>query len=171
MVWEKEVQDFVSARLTGFCINVPCGSSMLGTVRVDMDPAMNPDRVADMNDLPFENGTFDSGVQDPIWKLNYYARMRPFFELIRVVKVNGIIIYNAPWIPTSKAVELQDTWIRRSAQFGNVSIISVFQKTTDKYDVEQAIRALDPLPALEEAPGDRLPRIPGQCRDQLAVVM
>lgn len=95
MIWEKEIQDFVADKLTGFSLNVPCGSSTLGSVRLDLDPkALGITKTADMNALPFENGTFDSDVQDPPWKLNFYQRARPFFELIRVVKVGGTIVYN-----------------------------------------------------------------------------
>lgn len=133
MTWEKDVSDFIASHLRGYSINVPCGSSLLGSVRVDMDPTFS-ERVGDMNKLDFSDCVFDSGVQDPPWKVNFYQRMRPFFELIRVVKVQGKIIYNAPWIPISKAVRLEETWIRQSAQFGNVSILSVFTKTTDAYD-------------------------------------
>lgn len=134
MTWEDEVSDFIMDHITGFSLNVPCGSSLLGSVRVDIDPEMKPDRVEDMNKLSFPDCVFDTSISDPPWKLNFYQRMRPFFELIRVTKVQGKIIYNAPWIPTSKAVRLEETWIRQSAQFGNVSIISVFTKTTDAYD-------------------------------------
>ena len=134
MTWEEDVSAFIASRLQGYSLNIPCGSSKLGSVRLDIDPTVSPDKVADMNKLPFPDCVFDSGVQDPPWKLNFYQRMRPFFELIRVVKVAGTIIYNAPWIPTSKAVQLKETWIRQSAQFGNVSIISVFTKETDAYD-------------------------------------
>lgn len=134
MTWEKEVSEFIASRFQGYSLNVPCGSSKLGSIRLDIDPAVAPDKVADMNKLPFPDCVFDVGVQDLPWKLNFYQRMKPFFELIRVVKVGGTILYNAPWIPTSKAVQLTETWIRQSAQFGNVSIISVFTKETDAYD-------------------------------------
>jgi hypothetical protein len=134
MIWEKDVSDFVASHLTGYSINVPCGSSVLGSVRVDLDPDLLPDRVEDMNRLSFPDCVFDSGVQDLPWKLNFYQRMKPFFELIRVVKVGGTIIYNAPWIPTSKAVRLEELWIRQSAQFGNISVLSLFTKTTNEFD-------------------------------------
>jgi hypothetical protein len=134
MVWETEVSEFIASHMKGYSLNVPCGSSLIGSVRVDIDPAVNPSRVGDMNKLDFPDSVFDSVTSDPPWKLNFYQRMRPFFECVRVCKVQGKIIYNAPWIPTSKAVKLEETWIRQSAQFGNVSILSIFTKTTDAYN-------------------------------------
>jgi hypothetical protein len=134
MTWENEIAHFIASRLKGYSLNAPCGSSALGSVRLDIDPSLNPDKVGDINALPFENETFDSAVQDPLWKTNYYSRFRPFFELVRVVKVGGTLLYNAPWIPTSKAVRLEETFIRQSATFGNTSILSHFTKTTNQYD-------------------------------------
>lgn len=40
-------------------------------------------------------------------------------------------MYNATWIPESKDVKLEKTWVRQSARFGNVSIISLFRKVSD----------------------------------------
>lgn len=134
MVWEDEVSEFVKSRITGHSLNVCCGTSPIGNVRVDIEPQAEGVLQADMNDLPFENGTFDSVVSDPVWKLNYFKRMRPFFECVRVCKVGGLIIYNATWIPTSLAVDLEEIWVRQSAQFSNVSVVCVLRKTTSKYD-------------------------------------
>jgi hypothetical protein len=134
MTWEGEVEVFVQDHLKGYSLNAPCGSSKLGSVRLDIDPSLNPDKIGDIKKLPFPDCVFDSAVQDPLWKTNFFQRMKPFFELIRVVKVGGTLIYNAPWIPTSKAVRLEEVWIRQSANFGNVSLLSVFTKTTDEYD-------------------------------------
>jgi len=34
-VWEKEVEDFVRERVKGYTLNVPCGTSKLGDIRLD----------------------------------------------------------------------------------------------------------------------------------------
>lgn len=150
MVWENEVSKFVKSRLNGYSLNVCSGRSLIGDVKVDVEPEQSwffdvGNRVqADMRQLPFKNETFDSVVSDPPWKLDWFKRMRPFFECVRVCKLRGLIIYNATWIPTSKAVDLEEIWVRQTARFSNVSVICVFRKTTSKYDMEGEPRRVSP---------------------------
>ncbi len=131
--WEKEIEDFVKERMKGYTLNVPCGQSKLGDVRLDIDPKLSMRGAYNFfkDEIPFEHNTFDTVISDPPWKIGHYFRPMLFFKLVEVCKVGGIIIYNAPWIPTSKYVELKETWIRQSSQFSNVSIISVFKKIAD----------------------------------------
>ena len=138
MIWEPSVEEFVKQQISGYTLNVPCGDSLLGNERVDMDAERNPTKIADMNEIPFANNTFDTVISDPPWHINFFHRPRQFFELIRVCKVGGKIIFNATWVPTSKAVELKEVWIRQSTDFSNASMLSVFEKTTDVYDKQDS---------------------------------
>lgn len=132
-MWEKEIEDFVKERIHGYSLNVPCGNSKLGDERLDLDPNLSMRDAYNFfkDDLPFDNNTFDTVISDPPWKVGHYFRPKLFFSLVDVCKIGGIIIYNAIWIPTSKCVNLKETWIRQSSQFSNVSIISVFEKIKD----------------------------------------
>ena len=129
-IWEKEIEDFVKENMKGYSLNVPAGQSQLGDVRLDIDKNLTMFEAYDMfkQKLPYPNNTFDTVISDPPWKMGHYLRPRLFFELVRVCKIGGKIIYNATWIPQSKHVKLIETWIRQSASFGNVSIISIFEK-------------------------------------------
>jgi len=129
-LWEKEIEDFVKKHIKGYSLNVPCGKSKLGDERLDIDPNLSMREAYDMfkNKLPYGDSVFDTIISDPPWKMGHYFRPRIFFELVRVCKVGGHIIYNATWIPTSKFTKLIGTWIRQSSQFSNVSIISIFEK-------------------------------------------
>lgn len=133
-IWEKEVEDFVRERMKGYTLNVPCGTSKLGDIKLDVDPKLSMREAYNFfkDKIPYEKNTFDTVISDPPWKIGHYFRPRLFFELVDVCKVGGTIIYNAVWIPTSKLVKLKEVWIRQSSQFSNVSIISVFEKVTDK---------------------------------------
>ena len=133
-IWNGTVNDFVKVKIEGYSLNVCAGKSELGDVRVDLDPQDKSIVRGDMIDLPFENCIFDTVIQDPPWKIGFYHRMKPFFECVRVCKVGGKIIYNAYWIPTSKAVELKGVWIRQDKAWTNTSIISVFEKVTMEFD-------------------------------------
>jgi hypothetical protein len=133
-IWNESVSDFIRNKTEGYSLNVCAGTSDIGDVRVDLDPKDKGILKADMIDLPFDNCTFDTVIQDPPWKIGFYRRMKPFFECVRVCKVGGKIIYNAYWVPTSKAVKLLETLIRQDKPWTNTSIISVFEKVTDEYD-------------------------------------
>ena len=133
-VWNNSVEEFVKSRMAGHTLNACAGLSTLGDVKLDLDPQDKSIIKGDMRDLPFANNTFDTVIQDPPWKIGYYHRWKPFFECVRVCKVDGMIIYNAYWIPESKATKLVDVVIRQDKPFTNTSIISQFIKETDEYD-------------------------------------
>ena len=130
-IWNKTVEDFVRRKTSGYSLNVCAGKSIIGDVKVDLEPQAEGVIKADMRNLPFGDNTFDTVVSDPPWKIGFYQRMRPFFECVRVCKVNGRIIYNAYWIPTSKFVVLEEMWVRQDRDWSNTSVISVFRKVAD----------------------------------------
>ena len=132
-VWNGTVENFVRERINGYSLNACAGKSPLGDVKLDLDPQDKSIIRGDMKDLPFDTNTFDTVIQDPPWKIGYYDRWKPFFECVRVCKVGGRIIYNAYWIPKSDDVKLLETYIRQDTPFANTSIISIFEKTIDRY--------------------------------------
>lgn len=132
-VWNETVTKYINDLIhpNANVLNVPCGKSKIGNVRLDMDQENNPTIIGDMNNLPFQDNTFDIVIQDPPWKIGFYNRMKPFFECVRVCKVGGLIIYNAYWIPSTKYEGLLEDIsfvIRQDKSFTNTSIISVFKK-------------------------------------------
>ena len=132
-MWEDEIEDFVKERMKGYTLNVPCGTSKLGDIRLDVDPKMSMREAFNFfkDKIPYPKNTFDTVISDPPWHIGHYFRPKLFFSLVDVCKVGGTIIYNATWIPTSKCVKLKETYIRQSSQFSNVSILSVFEKISD----------------------------------------
>lgn len=130
-VWNDYVSAFIEKYRKGYTLNCPCGKSVIGDVLADIDPISEMVKKVDINNLPFDDNTFDTVIQDPPWKIGFYKRMKPFFECVRVCKIAGKIVYNAYWIPQSKYVKLKETWIRQDNQFTNTSIISVFEKIKD----------------------------------------
>jgi len=132
-VWEQEIEDFVKERMKGYTLNVPCGKSKLGDVKLDLDSKLSMRSAYDFfkDELNYADNTFDTIISDPPWKIGHYFRPKLFFKLVEKCKIGGIIIYNATWIPTSKYVKLKECWIRQSSQFSNISVISVFEKIAD----------------------------------------
>lgn len=54
----------------GDVLNFPCGMSDLGDLRVDFDESVNPDRVVDLKEPPYDLPRFDTVYCDP--PFNYY---------------------------------------------------------------------------------------------------
>ena len=130
-VWNDTITSFVKSKIYGYTLNIPCGKSRIGDILCDIYPQYDDVIKVDMRDLPFDDNTFDTVIQDPPWKINFFQRMKPFFECVRVCKVGGRIIYNAYWIPYSKYVDLEEIYVRQDKQFTNTSIISIFKKIED----------------------------------------
>ena len=138
-MWEKDINDFVKERIKGYSLNVPCGSSQLGDIRLDIDPKLSMREAFNFfkDKIPFPECTFDTVISDPPWKVGHYFRPKLFFTCVDVCKIGGTIIYNATWIPTSKCVKLKELWIRQSSHFSNVSIISVFEKISNSSSLKE----------------------------------
>ena len=143
-IWDKDIEEFIENKLKDYLgslegkriLNCPCGKSRIGTHFCDLDKEIFTEeelrdeehyRVADMRNLPYPNDYFDAAISDPPWKLNYFQRFRPYYELTRVVKNGGIILYNATWIPYSKRDEILEVYVRQDVAFGQASILSVIR--------------------------------------------
>ena len=127
-VWNSKVTKLVESLIEGYTLNCPCGASELGDVRGDLYPIDDSIQKMDMNELPFPDCTFDTVIQDPPWKINFFHRQQPFKEGLRVLKWGGRMIYNATWIPSSKYVTLEQVIVRQDSRFTTASVISVFRK-------------------------------------------
>ena len=64
-MWEKEIEDFVKERAKGYILNVPCGKSKIGDVRLDLNPELSMREAYDFfkDKLPYKDNTFDGFAQ------------------------------------------------------------------------------------------------------------
>ena len=133
--WPHCIEDFFKLRIEGkYSLHVCCGQSSIGNVRIDIDPHSQRTHDGDMNNIPFENDSFDIVFGDWPWKLNYFDRWKPFYEMIRKCKVGGHIIVNCTWLPHSKSVVLREMFVRSDIPFGQASLILVYEKITKEFD-------------------------------------
>lgn len=130
-IWPQKVTENIKPMINGNSINICCGLSELGDVKIDLEPQAAGAIKGDMNNLLFKDNSFDTVISDPPWKINYFKRMRPFFECVRICKVGGRIIYNCTWRPVSKYVQLEKAILRTDNNWANVSVIWVFRKIAD----------------------------------------
>jgi hypothetical protein len=73
--WETphDIRNWLASSVfTGTVLNVCSGPSPLGDVRVDVDSSPDPDVVANLHDLPFPAGAFDTVYVDPPYSLYAY---------------------------------------------------------------------------------------------------
>jgi hypothetical protein len=129
--WPAKVEALIKPFVVGYSINVPAGLSDLGIVKGDIEPMGRNVIKMDMDKLPYPDDTFDTCIGDPPWKIPFFKRQRPFFELVRVCKVGGRIIYNSTWRPTSKYIELERVYLRTDNNWANISAIWFFKKIKD----------------------------------------
>lgn len=123
-IWPESVERWFRERAEAHTIHVCCGRSQLGDVRVDRDPEHDPDVVADHANLPFESNTFDTAIWDPPWKMSAFDRHPPYFELVRCVKPDGVLLVNSTWIPTSNQTEVEKIHVRQDNDMGNASLLT-----------------------------------------------
>jgi len=128
--WPGEVEEFLKQKAKGFTIHVCSGSSNLGEVTIDQFmPAMIK---ADMYNLPIKTGVADTVICDPPWGIPRHTRHKLLFELRRILKFGGSLLFNAPWLPRVPGLELKGIWVSESVYPNNdCGVISVSIKVRE----------------------------------------
>lgn len=100
-----------------------------------------------MASLPFRDDTFDYGLLDPPWNLNYFQRQKPLFEAIRVVKPDGVVFFNARWTGESRESRIEPPILIRSDDaWGDVSVIVAHRVDPDQRDLAHWGAGVDDVP-------------------------
>jgi len=134
----ERTADFCKSKMFGKTLHVCCGNSILGDIRIDIEKQEIQDsksgfKMGDMYNLPVENNTFDSVLIDPPWHIPYNKRMAFMYEIRDKLKINGILLLNAPFVPRVKCMKLIDVYYgERAFGMANVSLISIFKKIQDQ---------------------------------------
>lgn len=138
LLWPAQVERTVASLLLGHSLHVCCGLSLLGDVRVDLDPAVKPDFVHDasnMKDL-FGDNSFDTVLSDPPYNGKFQWNHDLLSELARIASKR--IVFQHWFIPANKhglykkaqeKFQLSElyNWMPKS-YFGRVQVISVFDR-------------------------------------------
>lgn len=104
--WPQDVDRWFSDHLSDLVnpvprpiIHAPCGSSKLGDLRVDAHHPLAGLR-GDLLSLPFKDGSVGTLISDPPWNWSLHERIDFAFEVARVVRPGGLLLWCAPWLPT-----------------------------------------------------------------------
>lgn len=125
--WPAEVEEFLKARASGFTVHICNGSSHLGDLTIDK--YMPADVAGDMYSLPIKTAIADTVICDPPWGIPRHKRHLLLFELRRVLKLGGCLLFNAPWMPRVPGLQLEEIWVSESIYPNNdCGVISVSRK-------------------------------------------
>lgn len=129
------VKKWLLSQIEGYTLHVCCGASDIGDVKIDIEPQNEDVTQADMFQLPFKPGTFDTVICDPPWAIGIDKRWAITYQLRDVLKVNGKLLFNGLWIPRIKGLKIEDTFI--SCGFDcmmNVAIWTTYRKYQARLD-------------------------------------
>ena len=129
----ERTEEFLKTKLYGNILHVCAGASNIGAVRLDIEKQAEQNKdgfiLGDMFNLPIKNNTFDCVFIDPAWNIPYHQRMKFCYEIRDKIKMDGLLILNAPFIPKIKCCVLKEVYYgERSFYQANVSLISIYQK-------------------------------------------
>ncbi len=127
--------EFLRGHCIGTLLQVCCGGSHEGAVRVDLDPAAPGLTVrGNMLRLPFRGRSFDTVACDPIYGIDLLRRVSLQRELLRVARRR--LIFKAPWVPRGRGWKLQDPVMGIfSHTFSNVSILAILDRQAVEADL------------------------------------
>lgn len=138
VLWSDSIQEFLPSLFIGNTIHVCCGKSILGDVRLDLDPENNPDIICDAANMKsfVTDNQFETVLCDPPYNGKFDWNHKLLEELSRIASER--IIFQHWFIPANpngtykKAQEkfsLSECYVWQGrAYFGRAQIISVFDR-------------------------------------------
>lgn len=136
VLWPEQVERFVGTLLIGESLHVCCGKSKLGTVRLDLDEANNPDIICNAADMTpmVKDRAFDTVLCDPPYNGDMQWNHDLLRELHRVARKR--IVFQHWFVPADENGRYKKAkdgwgltalyaWMPRT-YFGRVQVISVF---------------------------------------------
>lgn len=138
VLWPESIEVFLPSLFVGRTLHVCCGKSMLGDVRLDLDPGNYPDIICDAANMRgvIGDGEFDTVLCDPPYNGKFQWNHSLLEELARVASRR--IVFQHWFIPANKdgrykkahRFHLSETYVwQGQAYFGRAQIISVFDAT------------------------------------------
>ena len=100
--FNSELKEWFRKRTCGRVLHVCCGHTRFeNSINVDIDPSASCDVLADMFNLPFRSGVFDTYVCDPPYRLAINRRVEWVFEAKRILKkkVGAKLLLKTDFIP------------------------------------------------------------------------
>lgn len=138
VLWPKSIEEFLPNLFIGRTIHVCSGLSLLGDVRLDLDPEVKPDIVCDAANMSEFVGDdeFNTVLCDPPYNGKFQWNHNLLSELPRIA--SDRIIFQHWFIPANKnglykkaqeKFQLTESYVwQGQTYFGRAQIISVFDR-------------------------------------------
>lgn len=125
--WPKDLSSFIEEKCEGFTVHVCSGRSSVGDLRLDKYTRCDLKR--DMYATKLPDDYADCVICDPPYGIPYTKRLTLHYELRRILRAGGRLIFKAPWVPRIPGLKEEECWILLPTNPpANVSILSVFRK-------------------------------------------
>ena len=82
-------ENWLSSITRGRALNVCCGMSQVGDVRLDISPKSNRTEYGNLDTLDFPRGSFDTVICDP--PFSYYRRFKWVYRLADIAKLRFVL--------------------------------------------------------------------------------
>ncbi|GAI35399.1 unnamed protein product [marine sediment metagenome] len=130
----EQVEDFIASHCKGYVVNVMCGNSTLGGLRIDAY-TQNIDIRADAFHLPLKDAIADTVVCDPPWGMDILIKPAFIRELERIIKLGGILVFYAPWNPKSPGLPIEAVYVPewQLMTYHRISLIFIARKVKQKF--------------------------------------
>lgn len=138
VLWSESIEEYLATLFIGKTIHVCCGLSLLGDVRLDLDPEVKPDIICDAANMRefVKDDEFETVLCDPPYNGKFQWNHDLLSELPRIASQR--IIFQHWFIPANKnglykkaqekfCLTETDVW-QGQAYFGRAQIISVFDR-------------------------------------------
>jgi hypothetical protein len=138
VLWPAAIESYLAMLLLGRSLHVCCGKSKLGDVRLDRDPANDPDILCDAANMRehVADDAFDTVLCDPPYNGQFQWNHDLLAELARVASRR--IVFQHWFIPATPkglykkaqskfALSQSFVWQPRT-YFGRVQVVSVFDR-------------------------------------------
>jgi len=101
-------EEFIKKSLIGKSLNVCCGQSNLGSIRVDLDEKHNPDLVCDYTKLPYKECEFDTVIFDPPFRDYWRNCLPPVMNKIGALASKRFIVKGYLFVAHIKGFDLPE---------------------------------------------------------------
>ena len=130
--WPEDVEQFIKSKIKGYTLHACCGDSEIGDIKIDIKPQRDDVICKDVYELDYKE-EFDTIVCDPPWKIPIHLRPKFLYPLRDALKPNGIIIFNSPWPPKVKGIQIEELYFRLS-DWRNVRMIFIGRKIQSQFN-------------------------------------
>lgn len=136
LLWPEEVEQVIESHVIGTSLHICSGLSQLGDTRLDINPDVKPDIVADACAVPLPDASYDTVICDPPYSGRFQWNHDVLSEMARIARQR--IIFQHWFLPANpfgqykkaNRFHLRHLFVwQPKTYFGRVQVVSIFDNT------------------------------------------